>query len=109
MKIPKELVVRGFKWKVFVVHNVDCKYLDEPDMGCCVPKKREIYLSADIDLESREEVFFHEWGHAVIFESGLLHMDDPMEDAIVDNFAKELKLYWTVTPKVNGKGGKKDV
>lgn len=93
--IPKKIKIRGFWWNIIVVDPRECKWLDYENevtmtLGTCVQAERIIYINKL--AKHHDEVFLHEWGHAVLYEVGLQEISPAIEEVITENFAKEIKL-----------------
>jgi hypothetical protein len=106
---PKRFLVQGAEWKVrFKNTIVD----DSGDFcrGLTVPSKRKIILEKELEGEELEWVFWHEYMHAILYESGVVGntggIDELVEEIICDQFANAMTRDKTVTWKQNRKSRK---
>lgn len=96
MKIPKEFYIKGNKWKVKMRKNVVHEDGDECD-GMADPSTKTVYLDKSLDAEKLEWTFWHEYGHAMLTEAGVVDVVNGVSplaaeiicDAIADSFTKD--------------------
>lgn len=84
MKIPTKLKINGKVWKIIN----DYREIDtEKYLGLCYHDTREIFLNSKLSRNKLEEVFIHEYLHA-LFPEGVI--SGPKEEIIVEALAKGL-------------------
>lgn len=88
MKLPSEVLIRKKKWKVRVRKTL---YEREKCYGLCWPDRALIEVDASLKGDELRWVFFHEYCHAMLWESGATSHDteitDFVEEIICDAFA----------------------
>lgn len=90
VRIPSQLDIRGKEWTVHYkwgLRNDKGELCD----GLCVPSERKIFLAHGLGKD-KEQIFFHEYIHAVMAEVGLYHtrLDPDIEETICHNLSVEL-------------------
>jgi Zn-dependent peptidase ImmA (M78 family) len=96
VKIPKSFFIKGNKWVVKYRKHVVHEDGDEC-FGMADPSTRIIYLEKGLEPQKLEWVFWHEYGHAILSESGVVDVVDGVNplaaelicDGIADAFTKD--------------------
>ena len=86
MKIPKQFELGGLTWKVVIVDHLPGA------MGTTDNSKAEIHLHKAIPSHVREQVFFHELVHAILFSMG--KPADQHDEIFTDGFATFLQQFF---------------
>jgi hypothetical protein len=80
----KSVTIKGAKWKVLFVSDAS-EFLEGND-GITCKKTKTIYISKN-PSHNVENVYWHEYFHAFLFECGIRDLDDHFEHVIVENLA----------------------
>lgn len=96
MKIPKFFYIKGNKWKV--VRKKDLKHEDGDEcLGLADPEIKTIFLESSLKDLQLELTFWHEYGHAMMSEAGIVNTtngvpplaEEIMCDLIAEAFTKD--------------------
>lgn len=102
MKIPKSFVIKGHKWKVVIKAGLKHEDGDEC-LGLADPDVRTIYLEKSLDENQMELTFWHEYGHALLSEAGVVDTTNGVpalaQEIICDAIAEMMTKDKTVTFK----------
>lgn len=91
MKIPSNMMIRGFKWTIKMVDQ-PFDESGQPTSGTACAYTRVIEIEEGIGPDLTLETFIHEYGHAVCFELGIDDEDIPswIEHMIVIGISKDM-------------------
>ncbi len=102
MKIPNSFLLRGHRWTIKrkkVVKNSDgemCTAVTDVD-------RRIIEIKKDVNIKDLGWLFYHEYGHALLFEAGVTvnsgGISELVEEIICDAIAEAFTKDKTVTFK----------
>lgn len=101
MKIPRKLIIKGKEWAIKKVKEIKGKP-DETVHGITHFPTRTIEVTKDSPEYDKEFIFWHEYKHARLYESGVGAntggMSELAEEIICDDFAdfmtNEIEWKW---------------
>ena len=96
----RSISILGQPWKVKRVKKLE--HEGEPCFGLCDPDERTIYIKSGITKLQAERVFWHEYTHARLYESGVTLntggisalAEEVICDTIANLMAYELNVSW---------------
>ena len=101
---PKVLNIKGTDYKVIYAKTLK-EFLkqadaDSNDLGLCDKMDKEIWINVWAHKRHKEwearifETVLHEWGHAIMEETGIGYgINDSLEEIVVDTFSKEFPRF----------------
>ncbi len=105
MKIPKSVLIKGKRWRVRLVK--DLRDEGESIQGLTTYEGRLIQIHADLKGETLGVTFWHEFIHAILWESHVSGNDgspeDFVEEIICDAIGSALYDHVVLKPKRRGK------
>lgn len=80
--IKKKYNIKGTVYKTMLTDSIDCA-------GQCDPDKKLIYIHSKMNKENKEMTLYHELGHALFAEIGVIQtsINSDMQEIIVENFS----------------------
>lgn len=75
MRIPATFQLAGSVWKVVQVPNL-------AELGRCIPDDRVVQLRKELPKQVKEQAFWHEAMHAIMFTLGKNEHNEEFIDAI---------------------------
>lgn len=90
MRIPKTILVKGKRWKIFYKWNL----MDDDGCKCdglCEYKARVIWLDRSLLKSEKVQTFLHELVHALIYE---LHLNTSLPGEVEEVLAEGISQYF---------------
>lgn len=80
--IKKSYNIKGVTYKVIITDKID-------SAGQCDPENKKIYIHSQMNKENKELTLYHELGHALLTEVGVIQtsVNADMQEIIVENFS----------------------
>lgn len=99
--IPKSIIVRGRKWLVKFVEDLQNED-GVKSAGLCCDKTKTIEINKGMTADQIFEVFVHEWLHSVWFECGIDDEGIPqwVEHWFVNAIAKDMAIHAKLWAKI---------
>lgn len=97
--IPRSMIILGNKWKI-QLHKKDIVYEGKTVEGLCSKADRTIQIRVR-DATTTYETFFHELGHAMMYELSLdqTKLSSDLEEIIVDAYSRLLVKHFKINFK----------
>ena len=99
MRIPRQFLIKGKRWTVRRTKDLKDEN-EEPCSGLTDVTNRVIELDKSLTGDDLEWVFWHEYGHAFLYEAGVTGntggLSDLAEEIVCDNFADVMTTDKTV-------------
>ena len=93
MRIPKKFMLKGKLWRVKYERNLKHEDGTECD-GLCDVDNQIIWLDKALKGRKKTKTFLHEWGHAVVDETGVrpnARFSETLEDILVETFGDAIQ------------------
>jgi Zn-dependent peptidase ImmA (M78 family) len=93
-KFPESVIIFGEEYKV-IIENIKTG-----ELGLADPNNKTITLEKNQSEKSKTHSFIHEFGHCVIFRTGLFQgIDEKMIEVVVESMATALLENFTIINK----------